>query len=152
VIVAVPAERPVTLPDPSTEAFRLLLYQAPPLYVSLRLVTDPKHTVFVPKIADGTGFTVTTVLAVQPVERVYVTPAVPAVTPVTIPEVTPIVAIPVALLLQVPPAGVSPRVIVEPAHTLPVLVVVIGVGNELTVTVVVAIALQPEPAALIERV
>jgi len=41
---------------------------------------------------------------------------VPAVIPVTTPEVVPTVAIDVALLAHVPPAGEPERVIVEPAH------------------------------------
>ena len=57
--------------------------------------------------------------------------------PVTIPDDEPTVAIPVALLLQVPPAGASVNVVVNPAHTTSVPAMV--PGNALTVTTVVMI-------------
>ena len=63
---------------------------------------------------------------------------VPAERPVTIPLTEPIEAVPVALLLHLPPVGVSLRVIVEPAHTLPRPAIV--PGNGLTVTIVVVVA------------
>ena len=52
--------------------------------------------------------------------------------PVTRPLVELIVAVPVALLTHVPPAGISLNDVVKPAHTVsePVMVP----GNELTVT------------------
>jgi hypothetical protein len=60
----------------------------------------------------------------------------PAVMPVTTCVSDPIVAIPVLVLLQVPPPVPSTRLIVEPTQTL--LLPVIAPGNGLTVTVVVA--------------
>jgi len=42
---------------------------------------------------------------------------VPAATPVRIPEDSPIVATPVLLLVQVPPAAASVRVVVPPMHS-----------------------------------
>jgi hypothetical protein len=60
--------------------------------------------------------------------------------PVTIPVVKPAVAIPVALLLQVPPPA-SLSVVVKPEHTL--RLPNIAVGNGLTVTT--AVVIQPVP-------
>ena len=56
---------------------------------------------------------------------------VPAATPVIIPDVDPALAHAVLLLLQVPPAGVEFKVVVNPAHT--VVVPVIAVGSAFTV-------------------
>ena len=70
----------------------------------------------------------------QPVPIVYFINEVPAETPVTIPPAS-MVATPVVPLLQVPPGVISPRLVVEPAHT--VVVPVIAAGNGLTVTVIV---------------
>jgi len=60
--------------------------------------------------------------------------AVPAATPVTTPEAL-TVAVARGRILHVPPAGVSPRLVVEPTHT--VVVPVIAVGVAFTVTGVV---------------
>ena len=61
----------------------------------------------------------------------------PVSTPVTMPVEEPTVAVPVALLLQVPPAGISPSAVVSPWHT--ESVPVIADGSALTVTTVVRI-------------
>ena len=61
--------------------------------------------------------------------------AVPAETPVTMPVPEPIVAIPVAPLVQLPPAVPSVRVVVLPVHT--DNVPPIATGAVFTVTVVV---------------
>ena len=61
----------------------------------------------------------------------------PADLPVTIPVVISTVAIPVALLLHVPPAIASVNCVVSPGHT--VNVPVITPGNGLTVTTAVVI-------------
>jgi hypothetical protein len=66
---------------------------------------------------------------------VYVIATVPAVTPVTIPVPDPTVAIPLLLLLQVPPVVASLSVIWEPAIT--VLLPEIAPGVGFTVTIVV---------------
>lgn len=58
--------------------------------------------------------------------------AVPGATPVTTPVVKSTVAVPVALLTQVPPADASASVVVRPTHT--VVVPVISAGSGLTVT------------------
>jgi hypothetical protein len=60
-------------------------------------------------------------------------------TPLTSPVVTPTVAMPMALLVHVPPAGVQFRVVVPPTHTLAAPVTT--PGNAYTVTIVVV--LQP---------
>jgi len=64
--------------------------------------------------------------------------AVPAATPVTVPPVE-IVAIPVLLLLHVPPAVASVRVELAPTHACRVPPIAAGIGS----TVNVAKALQP---------
>ena len=65
----------------------------------------------------------------------------PPLTPVTIPVVPPTVAVPVAALLQVPPAVASVSTVVRPTHTgSPLPVGIAGVVD--TVTTVVPI--QPD--------
>jgi hypothetical protein len=114
-----------------------LLLQVPPP-ASLRVVVNPEHTVSVPSIAVGNGLTVTTVVIIQVVGKVYVMTPVPADTPVTIP-VALTVAVPV--LLQVPPPLASDNDVVSPRQTL--IAPNIAVGNGLTVTT--AVAIQPVP-------
>src|SRR5438552_391935 len=65
--------------------------------------------------------------------------ATPAATPVTMPVEAPTVAVPVALLLQVPPLMASVRVMVAPVHT--VEEPEIADGADTTVTVI--LVLQP---------
>ena len=67
--VDVPAVRPLTRPvvDPTVATVVLLLLQAPPRTDSLKLIVAPSHTEFGPVIVAGSGFTVTIVVAVQPV-------------------------------------------------------------------------------------
>ncbi len=65
----------------------------------------------------------------------------PELTPVTIPDV-PTVAIPVAVLLQVPPVVTSLNEVVPVPHMVAVPLIEAGVvGNGLTVTTTVAAAL-----------
>ena len=69
----------------------------------------------------------------------------PATDPVTTPDVdNAIVALPL-LLLQVPPVGVEPSVVVRPTHTFVVPVSVVGL--ELTVTT--AVLIQPVPSVYV---
>lgn len=64
----------------------------------------------------------------------------PAAPPLTSPVTDPIVAMPVALLLHVPPGTVLLNIVVEPIQALkPAGVEVIVDGMALTVTVVIAI-------------
>ena len=58
----------------------------------------------------------------------------PVTTPVEL-----IVATEVVLLLQVPPAAASPKLVVDPAHTTKVPVIVVGTG----LTVMGVVAEQP---------
>ena len=138
VIVDVPANTPVTTPvEISIVAIPVLpLVHAPPPVASLKAVVKPAHTVLVPVMGDGNGLTVTTLVAIQPVARVYVIADVPEDNPVTTPVEKPIVAIPVLPLVQVPPPA-SLKVVVNPAQT--AAVPVIDAGNGLTVTTLAAI-------------
>lgn len=68
---------------------------------------------------------------------------VPGVTPVTIPVLA-IVAMPVELLLHMPPPVASVKLVVAPVHTVAVPVILPAFGNGLTVMVEVALAL-PQP-------
>jgi hypothetical protein len=72
VIVAVPATRPFTTPvdEPIVATVVLLLDHIPPSVVLLKLVVSPIQTLAVPDIAEGCGFTVTTVFLKQPVGNV----------------------------------------------------------------------------------
>ena len=67
-----PGVPPVTVPDaePILAIRLLLLVQVPPLTVLVRVVVRPVHTCVTPEIADGSGLTVTTAVAWQPVLRV----------------------------------------------------------------------------------
>lgn len=65
---------------------------------------------------------------------------VPVVTPVTMPDDAPIVAVPVALLVHVPPAAVFDSRVVEPRQALkPAVEAVIAGGIAFTVTTLVAV-------------
>jgi len=59
---------PVVEPTLATEI--LLLSHVPPEVASLSVVVDPTHTAVVPVIDNGNAFTVTTVVARQPVDSV----------------------------------------------------------------------------------
>lgn len=66
-----PVAIPVTIPKPETVATAvLLLLHIPPAVASLRAIVAPAHTVVGPVIADGKGFTVTTVVMLQPVPNI----------------------------------------------------------------------------------
>jgi hypothetical protein len=101
----------------------------------LRVLVKPTHVLAVPVMLTGAGITVTTLVAIQPVDRRYVMVLVPAATPLTVPVPDPTVAIPVVLLLQVPPPVALARV--ELAAWQTNVVPVIEAGNGLTVTTVV---------------
>jgi len=103
----------------------------------------PAHIgpLFVALVSVGAAFTVTPVVALQPVLSVNVIIAEPVATGVTIPVAVPIVATEVLLLLQVLLPDTSLNVVVDPVHT--VVVPVIAAGDAFTVTL--AIALHPVP-------
>ena len=70
-MVAVPAVTPVTTPvDEPIVAFALPLLHVPPVTRSLSVVVAPAHTLAVPAMAVGTGFTVIGLVAMQPVVNV----------------------------------------------------------------------------------
>lgn len=104
VIVVVPPDAPYRSPVPEiVPTDGVLLLHTPPGVVLDNVVVWNSHTVPAPVIADGRPFTVTTAVVIQPVDAVYVIVAVPVVVPAV--QVPPdvIVAVPVALLLHVPP-------------------------------------------------
>jgi hypothetical protein len=145
---------PVTIPveEPMVAILVLLLHQVPPGVASLSTVVSPAHTLVVPVIADGNGFTVTIVLLEHPVEiSVKVIIEVPVgPTDETIPVFTigigpgTTVAIVVFELLHVPDGIASLSMVVKPEH-IEVIPVIAG-GRGLTVTIVEAA--QPVPMSV----
>lgn len=138
--MVVPAVIPVTTPVPDivpTAGVELL--HAPPDVALLRVVDCPVHTVNMPVIEEGAGFTVTITLLWQPVGVLLITVEVPKEIPVTIPVETPHVATDGLLLLQVTPGVAELNVDVPPTQILSIPV--IGAGSAFTVTT--AIATQP---------
>jgi hypothetical protein len=71
-----------------------------------RPVLEPIHVVDGPKIGLGELPAVTDIVVKRPEPKWYVIVATPGATAVRIPVVDPIVAVPVALLLHVPPGTV----------------------------------------------
>ena len=63
---------PVTLPElvPTVAIVVLSLVQVPPAVASVNIVDNPKHTFVIPVIAEGKGYTLTVVVALQPVGSV----------------------------------------------------------------------------------
>ena len=92
----------------------------PPVVVSVNAVVEPWHTLDVPVMIAGNGFTVTMLVAGHPVAGVNVMLAVAGlVLPVDTPKTTPdefTVATPVALLVHVPEPSVN--AVVDPWHRL----------------------------------
>ena len=139
-MVLVPTATPVTIPVPPTVATAvLLLVHVPPPVASVSAAVPPRQMLTAPvgMIGDA-AFTVTIVVALQPVEAMQVIVAVPVATPVTMPDVAPIVATDVLLLLQLPVPNVLLSVVVPPAHT---VLVPEMVGSGVTVTI--AVTKQP---------
>lgn len=92
-----------------------------------------------PVIADGSVFTVTVDVAIQPAVVVYLIIAPPADTPDTIPAITSTVAMVVLLLLHVPLMVASLNVVVLPAH-----MVVLPVTGVIGFTFISVVAEQPD--------
>ena len=123
-IVAVPLPIPVTTPVAGFTMATVpsLLLHVPVKVRSARVVTVPVQMSDAPVIAAtvGTGFTFTPAVAIEPQPNAllitYDIVAAPALTPVTVPLAS-TVAMPLLLLLHVPPADASDRVIADPAHT-----------------------------------
>ena len=140
-MVSAPAVTPVTTPVPNPIVpLPLLAVQVPPP-ASVNAVVKPTHTVRVPVMDAGSGFTVTTAVIIQPVAvNVYVIVAVPdAPVPVTRPVDEPTLAVPGALLLHTPPGVASLNEVVKPEQT--ASVPRIADGNGFTVTS--AVIIQP---------
>ena len=134
--VAMPGVTPVSVPvDKPTVAIPELMLHVPPVGVLDRVDANvsPTHTTVDPVIPEGSGSTVATDFAMQPVvASVYDIVVVPVVKPCKTPVVDVIVPTGGEPLLQVPPGGVALSVTVSPGQT------VIGsvriVGSEFTVT------------------
>jgi hypothetical protein len=109
-----------------------------PLLASLNVAVALAHNDVVPAIGLIEPATVTVVVLMQPEASVYVTEELPTLTPVAIPVVDPTVAMLVLLLLHVPPAEASYKVVIPPAHTLPFPVI-----GSIALTVTAAVALHP---------
>jgi hypothetical protein len=111
-MVHVPNDIPPTTPvDALTVPMAgLLLLQVPPAGVVDKVVVAPRQAMFTPVMAAGVGVTVTTATELQPA-TVYMIVDVPGEPPVTIPDEEPTVAIPVDVLLHVPPPEVLDRVV-----------------------------------------
>lgn len=101
----------------------------------LNVVVCPTHTVGVPVIGEGIGFTDNTVVLIQPAADVYVIIEVPGPTPTATPVVEPIVATDVVPLLHVPPTVEVLNVVDAPWQIL--VVPVMAAGNGITVNVFV---------------
>ena len=107
VIMAVPADTPVTTPlvNPTVATAGSPLVQRPVGVGSDTVIVPPTHITVGPVIGAGDGLTVTVVNTVRPgpVPIEYVITAVPGVTPHTSPVEDPIVATAGLVLLHVPP-------------------------------------------------
>lgn len=112
-----PFETPVTTPEVPTvaRAVLLLLHVPPPPSESVMLA--PTQTLLGPVIAEGSGLTVSTLVAIQPVPEVKVIIVVPRATPDTSPVPASIVATLVVVLAHVPPPLASLRFVMLPIHT-----------------------------------
>jgi len=130
VIVAVPAEAPDTTPvaEPTPATTVLLLLHVPPVVASAKVIAEPTQMLVRPVIAEGKGLTVTTRVAKQPVESVYVIITVPAEKPVTTPEAGLTEATDGLLLVHVPPVVASASVVDDATHTVAVPVIAAGTG------------------------
>ena len=70
VIVAVPVPEPVRIPEAEPMLAGPILLHTPPVVASVNVVLDPLQTLAAPVIAIGNGFTVTSVVVMQPVMNV----------------------------------------------------------------------------------
>ena len=119
VMFAVPAEIPETSPAlPAVAVPVEPELHVPPAVISLSVVTDAAQTTNAPVIAAGDAFTVSVSVLKQPAGNVYVITEVPAAIPETIPDEDPIVATPIDPDVQLPPVGMSDKLIVVPVQTL----------------------------------
>lgn len=137
-IVVAPAVPPVTNPvvDPTVAMAVLPELHLPPSVVSISVIDEPEHTVWLPMMPD-TGLIMIVVMAAQPELRVYEINTVPEPKAVTAPDVPPTTAMYLLPLAHTPPGVPLLNVIVLPTHT--VAGPVIAVGDGTTVTVVLAV-------------
>ena len=130
----------MTMPvaDPIVAISGAPLVHVPPPTPSVNMMVWPAHTPEGPLIGVGTGLTVTTCRAAQPVAgKVYNTVSVPADKPVSVePERDATVGV---VWLQPPPAVASASVVLSPMHTCAVPVIASGTA----LTVIIFVALQP---------
>ena len=116
----------------------LLLDHAPPASAVNKEMVLPWQTADGPETGLGNVLTVTTMVAIHPVDNVYVIVTVPLLTPVTTPALF-TVAVAMLLLLQLPPDALLNNVVVLPGHTS--ANPLIEGGSEFTVTT--AVVKQP---------
>jgi len=131
VTVTTPGVIPVTIPlvEPTVAMpVELLLHVTPADEASV--IVEPTHTADGPLIVAGKALTVTTAVVEQPLPIEYVIVARPAAIPATMPVEEPTVAVPGALLVQLPPGVRSLNVVVNPMHTCSVPVM--GAGAPVT--------------------
>jgi hypothetical protein len=130
----------------------LLLLHVPPLTLSVSVIVAPSHTLEDPDIVPATGSGLTVIMVVvaaapQPFVIVYEMVTVPALTPVTSPaEFTE--AMPVLLLLHVPPPTDAVSVADAASHTVPAPDIEPADGRGLTVMSDVATAV-PHPSVTV---
>ena len=141
VTAVVPEASAESMPEvePIVAVTVLPLLHVPPMAGSVSGVNEPWHTGLVPTIASGEVLTVTTMVAIQPVGKVYVIIALPVDDAVTTPVAEPTGAIPLLLLLHVPPVVASLRLMTRPAQPLARPVIFAGSG----LTVNSSVAVQP---------
>jgi predicted RNA methylase len=153
-MVAVPAATPVISPEAALIVATVVSdeLQVPPADVEEKVVVSPTQ-IFCPPLsvpAIGAAVTVIALVAVSlgqpPVPRtVYVIVAVPAATPVISPEAALIVATVVFDELQVPPAAVDEKVVVNPTQIFCPPLRAPAAGGSVTITVLVVVALAQPP-------
>jgi hypothetical protein len=98
-----------------------------------RIVVEPIHTLVVPVIDAGFGFTVSVADRTHPVLVCeYLITVLPGKNALTSPVPEPIVAIEVLPLLHVPLVVALVSVIVDPAHTANDPPITAGIGNTVT--------------------
>ena len=143
-MVEVPAPTPVTTPVAANTLATpvLLLLQVPVPVASVSVVVAPTHTTIVPFTAPGSGLITTLAVPTQPEGMAYKMVTVPAISPETTPLEEPMLAVDGSLLLQVPPADASIKVVVEPTHALSTPVI----GD---IGLIVTVAVTKQPAAIV---
>src|SRR3954468_10717578 len=101
-MLALPAVSPLTVPAASTDAtVGVPVLHEPPGVALVSPVVSPSHTCVEPVMSAGKAFTTMPAVFRQPVGKVYIIVAPPALTPLTTPAVF-TVATDAAVVLQVP--------------------------------------------------